>query len=132
MSDQTVAQTSDADFLRGLLEAGKFGEENRERLQAIADGFGLKVTNPQCRDCWRDLAVQCLATIKKAEAASEAASASSGKWSVRPGLDVYFGSVRVNATTLTDELAERLLAKGFPKHLLILNKGGQDDEVGDK
>ena len=118
-------------WLKTLLNSGKIDSADKERLKEIAADLDVKIPTTPCKDCWVDLAVLCL---KKLNAREPKAAAPRGKWSVREGLDVYFGAVRVNADTIDDALAERLLAKGFPRHLLVENKpkAKKDDESNGK
>ena len=116
-------------WLKALLNAGKMDNADKARLFEIAADLDVQIPSTPCKSCWVDVAALCL---KKLNAKEPKAAAPRGKWSVREGLDVYFGAVRVNADTIDDELAERLLAKGFPRHLLVENKAKKDDESNGK
>lgn len=65
-----------------------------------------------CVKCWHDLAVRCYSKIAENE---QPVNDDTRKYILKKGVDVYFGNIRVNDATLTDELAERILARGFER-----------------
>lgn len=65
-----------------------------------------------CVKCWHDLAVRCYSKIAENE---QPGNDDTRKYILKKGVDVYFGNIRVNDATLTDELAERILARGFER-----------------
>lgn len=67
-----------------------------------------------CVKCWHDFAMQIWNKLQEQEE-PEAAADDSRKYILKKGVDVYFGNTRVNEATLTDELAERILARGFER-----------------
>lgn len=78
-------------------------------LKYEAERLGITpVIYAGCENCYRDLAVQIYAKEK------EVADA---RFILNDGVDIIFGrnGVRVNATTLTDEIAERLIKAGYTK-----------------
>lgn len=88
-------------------------KEDKEFLRDLCDELGVALPkNKRCGSCWIDKAHELYGILKKAETPSER------KWVLRDGVDVIFRGVRVNRVTLTsDEIAENLLAAGFPKNL---------------
>lgn len=73
----------------------------------------LNVEFDDCRKCpnkWADLAVQLYSKLK-AEEKPEGGE----HYQLKEGVDVIFGGVRVNEATITDELAAKLLARGFAR-----------------
>ena len=62
--------------------------------------------------------MQCFSKVQEMEA-KEGAGEDPRKYILKPGVDVYFGSIRVNETTLTDELAEYILARGFMRKYFL-------------
>ena len=56
----------------------------------------------------------CVDRIRKS-AQKDAQDDSAPAYVLRAGVDVYFGSTRVNAATLTDDLARAIIARGFDK-----------------
>lgn len=76
-------------------------------LKYEAERLGITpVIYAGCENCYRDLAVQIYAKEK------EVADA---RFILNHGVDIIFGrnGVRVNAATLTDEIAERLIKAGY-------------------
>jgi len=119
----------DAQFLRAVVNAGSVTKEDKKELTRIANGLELKVANASCKSCWIDLAVLCWQKLQDTQkevltGGGVEDSKEKGRWGVRPGLDVYFLGQRVNECTITDALAENLLAKGFPRKFLVENEGG--------
>ena len=76
-------------------------------LKYEAERLGITpVIYAGCENCYRDLAVQIYAKEK------EVADA---RFILNDGVDIIFGrnGVRVNATTLTDEIGEALVKAGY-------------------
>ena len=109
-------------------EGGALTDEQRADIKAEAAKRGIHL-NTRCSSCYRDALIQIVVQERKEAQAEKERKASKGEWVLREGLDVIFNGVRVNADTLTDALAERLHAKGFPTHLLW--KVSKDNEDKD-
>ena len=80
-------------------------------LKYEAERLGITpVIYAGCENCYKDLAVQIYAK-EKADA--------DARFILNDGVDIIFGrnGVRVNAATLTDEIAERLIKAGHTKLL---------------
>ena len=78
-------------------------------LKYEAERLGIDaVIYTGCENCYKDLAVQIYAK-EKADA--------DARFILNDGVDIIFGrnGVRVNAATLTDEIAERLIKAGYTK-----------------
>ena len=82
---------------------------------ALAIGFEPK---SRCKDCYYDAAMQCLMKLREMKEKDNAAE-DDRKFILRPNLDVYFGNVRINESTITDELASKLIAQGFDKKFFV-------------
>ena len=81
----------------------------KRRVRAIAKSLGVEFEpKSRCASCYHDAAMQCFSKVQEMEA-KEGAGEDPRKYILKPGVDVYFGSIRVNETTLTDELAEYVL-----------------------
>lgn len=98
-------------------ESGALTDEQKADIRTEAARRGLHI-NTRCNSCYRDVLVQIVVQERNEAQLERERKASKGQWMLREGLDVYFGGVRVNSDTLTDALAERLHAKGFPSHLM--------------
>ena len=119
--------------LRRFTKLFFMNEETKTRLQAIANGEtltaeGKKLVREQaqalgvvfdaksrCKSCYIDAAILCLLELRKREPAPETERA----YVLRDGVDVWFGSIRVNAATLTDEMAADIIARGFKKSYFV-------------
>ena len=78
-------------------------------LKYEAERLGIPaVIYSGCADCYKDLAVQIYSKEK---------SDADARFILNDGVDIIFGrnGVRVNAATLTDEIAERLIKAGHTK-----------------
>lgn len=106
------------DRLRDIINAGANGmtADVRAFVRDLADENGIEIKNTRCKDCHFDAALALLRLDRESESEKEN---DDRRYVLRPGVDVYFGSVRVNAETLTDELAERIIARGFEKKFFV-------------
>ena len=88
-------------------------EDDRYFLLFVANELGIERGGKSgCVKCWHDLAVRCYSKIAENE---QPENDNTRKYILKKGVDVYFGNIRVNEATLTDELAERILARGFER-----------------
>lgn len=88
--------------------------EDRAFLREVAPELGVTIKNTRCKDCYTDAAILCAIGCKKM-LAPENPQDDPRRYILKSGVDLYFGSIRVNEITLTDELAERIIAKGFER-----------------
>ena len=94
--------------------------EEKEIIKEACEEAGIKYsTRKRCPNCIIDLAIKAYGILAKDEQTEESSTA---KWAVRPGLDVVYRGRRINAATITDALAEEILAEGFPKMFLVERK----------
>lgn len=87
----------------------KLTAREKRFLKYEAERLGIPaVIYTGCENCYRDLAVQIYAKEKAEEDA---------RFILNDGVDIIFGrnGVRVNAATLTDEIAERLIKAGHTR-----------------
>lgn len=99
--------------------AGEVTAEDMAYISELSDDLAVPF-NPKttrCRSCYTDQAVVLYSHLHSDEDESATDGEKSGRaYVLRKGLDVYFGSMRVNAATIdTDEKAERLLQMGFAR-----------------
>ena len=88
-------------------------EDDRSFLLFVANKLVIeRVGKSGCVKCWHDIAVRCYNKIAENE---QPENDDTRKYILKKGVDVYFGNIRVNEATLTDELAERILARGFER-----------------
>ena len=93
--------------------------EDRFFIREIAPEFGVEIRNTRCKDCYADAAVLCLLEARKRIAPEQKPEEGERKYILRDGTDVYFGRVRVNEATITDELAARLIEQGFERKFFV-------------
>ena len=93
--------------------------EDRSFVREIAPEFGVEIRNTRCKDCYADAAVLCLLEVRKRIAPERKPEEDERKYILKAGTDVYFGRVRVNEATITDELAARLIEQGFERKFFV-------------
>lgn len=93
--------------------------EDRSFVREIAPEFGVEIRNTRCKDCYVDAATLCLIEARKRIAPEQKPEEDKRKYILKAGTDVYFGSVRVNEATITDELASRLIERGFERKFFV-------------
>lgn len=73
---------------------------------------GLQVgvlKNGTCKRCWHDYAMQ----VWRALDTEQQEGQDTREYVLRDGVDVFFGNIRVNDATLTDDMAHYLVEHGF-------------------
>lgn len=118
------------DELKALAQkGGVLTKAEKRALLLTAEQYGLSIKNTNCKQSWSDLAVDVARLMQQEEREFYESldkverEIHGSKWSVRKGLDVVHLGKRVNADTITDELAEWLLAHRFPTYMLVRNEG---------
>ena len=121
LNDAKNMTQEEKDRLRSILNAGAKGmtADDRAFVRELAKENGIEIKNTRCKDCYLDAAVALLRLDREKKTAESEQETDERRYVLRPGVDVYFGSVRVNAETLTDELAERIIARGFEKKFFV-------------
>lgn len=95
--------------LKALAEKAKLTKADKEFIAGLCDEHGIEIKT-SCSECYRDAVVVLYGKYKTEEETEEPTS----KYVLRKGLDVYFKGKRINEATISDELAEKLVANGFP------------------
>ena len=99
--------------LKILANQKTFTKQEREFLRAEAERLNVQFEYRRgCRDCYTDLAIQLFVLTDKPE---------NRKYILKDGVDFYLGvtnRIRVNAATLTDDLAKKLIAAGYQKYFV--------------
>ena len=97
----------------------QMSKEDKEYIASACKDLAIEFEpKSRCKDCYYDAAMQCLMKLHEATA-KEDAKEDERKFILRPNLDVYFGNVRVNESTITDNLARELIAQGFDKKFFV-------------
>lgn len=101
--------------LRAICNAEKITAEQKQLVLDTCKELDIKVAKTNCKSCIFDAAVQCYNALVKQQAANGEESTEPGvEYVLRDGVDVLFGGLRINAATLTDELARDIVERGFP------------------
>lgn len=99
------------EICRAIVNRGKATAEERQIIREVCKEMGIKF-NTRCPNCYTDAASIIYSRIQEPEAKE-----STAEYELNDGVDVTFGNIRVCKATLTDELAQKILAAGFPKYL---------------
>ena len=102
--------------LKELYRNKSLTKKDKTYIEGLCSTYDVKL-NKKCSSCYSDAILILIKKITeenlpKKETAT--ATTNNRKYILKSGVDVWFGSIRVNAVTLTDELAERIIARGFP------------------
>ena len=99
--------------------ASKLTADQKAKVREYAQAYGVEFTpKGRCSSCYHDAALAIFNKIQESEA-EVAAQTDTRRYILRPGVDLWFGNIRVNEATITDALAEEILARGFnPKYFV--------------
>lgn len=102
--------------LKELYRSKNLSKKGKAYIEGLCSTYDVKL-NKNCSSCYSDAILILIKKITeenlpKKETATDITD--SRKYILKSGVDVWFGSIRVNAVTLTDELAEKIIARGFP------------------
>ena len=99
--------------LRAIINAKSMSAGDKLLITEICDEQGIeRPKKKNCRACWIETALKCYEALT---AQGDDEPEEGRKYVLRDGVDLLFGSVHVNKATLTDELAEKIIALGFDK-----------------
>lgn len=92
--------------------ASQVTNDDKDFIRDLALRYGVQLPKekPNCKSCYVDAAVQIYKAIKDAEP-----KPTDRKYVLRDGVDVIWKGIRINAASVTDELAEEWISNGFPK-----------------
>lgn len=100
--------------LKELYRNKSLSKKDKAYIEGLCSTYDVKL-NKKCSSCYSDAILILIKKITEENLPKkETATTDNRKYILKAGVDVWFGSVRVNAITLTDELAERIIARGFP------------------
>ena len=102
--------------LKEIYRNKTLSKKDKIYIEGLCSTYDVKL-NKKCSSCYSDAILILIKKITeenlpKKETAT--ATTDNRKYILKSGVDVWFGSIRVNAVTLTDDLAERIIARGFP------------------
>ena len=100
--------------LKELYRNKSLSKKDKAYIEMLCATYYIKL-NKKCSSCYSDAILILIKKITEENLPKkETATTDNRKYILKSGVDVWFGSIRVNAVTLTDELAERIIARGFP------------------
>ena len=100
--------------LKELYRNKTLSKKDKTYIEMLCATYYVKL-NKKCSSCYSDAILILIKKITEENLPKkETATTDDRKYILKSGVDVWFGSIRVNAITLTDELAERIIARGFP------------------
>ena len=104
----------DIEKLKELYRSKNLSKKDKTYIEGLCIDYDVKL-NKKCSSCYSDAILILIKKITEENLPKkETATTDNRKYILKSGVDVWFGSIRVNAVTLTDELAERIIARGFP------------------
>ena len=99
--------------LKELYRNKTLSKKDKTYIEELCTEYNVKL-NKKCSSCYNDAAIILIKKITEENLPKKETATDNRKYILKSGVDVWFGSIRVNAVTLTDELAERIIARGFP------------------
>lgn len=100
--------------LKEIYRKKTLSKNDKTYIENLCLTYDVKL-NKKCSSCYSDAILILIKKITEENLPKkETATTDNRKYILKSGVDVWFGSVRVNAVTLTDDLAEKIIAKGFP------------------
>ena len=100
--------------LKELYRNKSLSKKDKAYIEGLCTTYDVKL-NKKCSSCYSDAILILIKKITEENLPKkETATTDNRKYILKSGVDVWFGSIRVNAVTLTDELAQRIITRGFP------------------
>ena len=101
-------------YKKKTLSKATLSKKDKAYIEGLCTDYDVKL-NKKCSSCYSDAILILIKKITEENLPEkETATTDNRKYILKSGVDVWFGSIRVNAVTLTDELAEKIIARGFP------------------
>ena len=88
-------------------------KKDKAYIEGLCSNYDVKL-NKKCSSCYSDAILILIKKITEENLPKKETATDKRKYILKSGVDVWFGSIRVNAVTLTDELAKKIIARGFP------------------
>ena len=105
---------NDIEKLKELYRNKSLSKKDKTYIEGLCATYYVKL-NKKCSSCYSDAILILIKKITEENLPKkETATTDNRKYILKSGVDVWFGSIRVNAVTLTDDLAEKIIARGFP------------------
>lgn len=105
---------NDIEKLKELYRNKSLSKKDKAYIEGLCTNYDVKL-NKNCSSCYSDAILILIKKITEENLPKkETTTTDNRKYILKAGVDVWFGSIRVNAITLTDDLAEKIIARGFP------------------
>ena len=88
-------------------------KKDKAYIEGLCSTYDIKL-NKKCSSCYSDAILILIKKITEENLPKKETATDNRKYILKSGVDVWFGSIRVNVVTLTDDLAEKIIARGFP------------------
>ena len=88
-------------------------KKDKAYIEGLCSTYDIKL-NKKCSSCYSDAILILIKKITEENLPKKETATDNRKYILKSGVDVWFGSIRVNAVTLTDDLAKKIIARGFP------------------
>ena len=102
--------------LKELYRNKSLSKKDKAYIEGLCTDYDVHL-NKKCSSCYSDAILILIKKITEEnlpKKETETATTDDRKYILKSGVDVWFGSIRVNAVTLTDDLAQKIIARGFP------------------
>ena len=101
-------------YKKKTLSKATLSKKDKSYIEGLCTDYDVKL-NKKCSSCYSDAILILIKKITEENLPKkETATTDNRKYILKSGVDVWFGSIRVNEVTLTDDLAQRIIARGFP------------------
>ena len=101
-------------YKKKTLSKATLSKKDKAYIEELCTEYDVNL-NKKCSSCYTDAILILIKKITEENLPKkETATTDNRKYILKSGVDVWFGSIRVNAITLTDDLAEKIIARGFP------------------
>ena len=107
---------NDIEKLKELYRNKSLSKKDKTYIEGLCTDYDVKL-NKKCSSCYSDAILILIKKITEENLPNnetETATTDNRKYILKSGVDVWFGSIRVNAVTLSDDLAQRVITSGFP------------------
>ena len=88
-------------------------KKDKAYIEGLCSDYDVKL-NKKCSSCYNDATLILIKKITEENLPKKETATDNRKYILKSGVDVWFGSIRVNVVTLTDDLAKKIIARGFP------------------
>ena len=99
--------------LKELYRNKTLSKKDKTYIEGLCSTYDIKL-NKKCSSCYSDAILILIKKITEENLPKKETATDNRKYILKSGVDVWFGSIRVNVVTLTDDLAKKIITRGFP------------------